>query len=270
MKLKPSTRSGARAGNEPARAGVRPSPGAATSASSRALELPSVPRRPEPAAPGDANTCAHRASTGRAVLPLLLGRRGLGRGGSSPMSVLRFVGVCRQVAARDDVAGWVRKTASSPWPSPPEEERETAPRSASTDPCLRSSEAAAIHTPLASDGRAVLPLLLGRRGLGRGGPSPMSGLRFVGICRQVAARGDVAGWVRKTASSPRPSPPEEERETTPRSASTKRCVTSREDGRNPAAWPRYALCLIVGLLSVFSRRNALPRRLRALGSASVY
>ena len=87
------------------------------------------------------------------------------------------------------------------------------------------------HLPDEWNGWLALPLLLWRRGLGRGGRSIFSMLRFVAKCQRVAAQTFLAGWLRMTTSSPWPSPPKEERETTPRSVSTKMRVSSNGDGR---------------------------------------
>ena len=63
------------------------------------------------------------------VLPLLLWRRGLGRGGPSahlPRWNARALGQAWSCLSGRLLS--LRTTASSPWPSPPKEERETAPR----------------------------------------------------------------------------------------------------------------------------------------------
>src|ERR1035437_9971157 len=98
--------------------------------------------RPGRSAPEDAAPYTHlaEASNGRVVLPLLLWRRGSGRGGPSPFSLLRFVGTLQRGAAPIYLAWWLRPTTSSPWPSPPKEERETAPRPVSTEMRVRCSE----------------------------------------------------------------------------------------------------------------------------------
>src|ERR1035437_2543567 len=62
----------------------------------------------------------------RKALPLLLWRRGSGRGGPSLFSMPRFAVAFRRVTASTYLACWRGTTTSSPWPSPPEEEREIA------------------------------------------------------------------------------------------------------------------------------------------------
>ena len=76
-----------------------------------------------------------KASCGRVVLPLLLWRRGLGRGG--PLLFSPFVAAFQRVAAPMYLAGGLRTTTSSPWPSPPKEERELAPRPVRTERRVR-------------------------------------------------------------------------------------------------------------------------------------
>jgi hypothetical protein len=69
-----------------------------------------------------------RATGARAVPPLLLWRRGLGRGGQSQFSEPCFAATSQPVAAPMGLACGLRTTASSPCPSPPKEEREIALR----------------------------------------------------------------------------------------------------------------------------------------------
>src|ERR1035437_328369 len=93
--------------------------------------------------------------------------------------------------------------------------------------CARPGPAPYTHLADVSNGRVVLPLLLWRRGLGRGGPSPFSMLRFVATFQPVTAPIYLAWWLRTTTSSPCPSPPKEERETAPRPMGTEMSVRSR-------------------------------------------
>jgi len=53
--------------------------------------------------------------------------------------MLHFVATFQRAAARIDVACWRRTTASSPRPSPPKEERETARRPVSREARVRST-----------------------------------------------------------------------------------------------------------------------------------
>ena len=84
--------------------------------------------------------------------------------------------------------------------------------------------------------RAVPPLLLWRRGLGRGGQLLCSSQPFAATAQPVAAPVDPTCGLNTTASSPYPSPPEEERETAPQPVSTdmRALVAAPEDGRTPA------------------------------------
>ena len=107
-----------------AAAGVRPSSGAATSARSEGLELASVPGASGTAAPGDPapwmHSCAHKPPR---RFPLLLWRRGPGRGGrySRAPGQVSEIGTPREGhCGRCPRNEW---WASSPQPSPPEEER---------------------------------------------------------------------------------------------------------------------------------------------------
>jgi len=75
----------------------------------------------------------HLANDRQMVPPLLLWRRGLGSGGPPWFSILRFGAAFHWVATRVDLAGGLRAAASSPWPSPPKEERETAWRPSSIE-----------------------------------------------------------------------------------------------------------------------------------------
>jgi hypothetical protein len=119
---------------------------------------PSVPGTSWPyhrSAPEDAPPYTHLtdASNGRVVLPLLLWRRGPGRGGPSPFSRLRFVATFQRVAAPIYLACWLRTTTSSPCPSPPKEERETALRPVSTEMRVRCCARGRAHSyPVAFGG----------------------------------------------------------------------------------------------------------------------
>ena len=102
---------------------------------------------PPAAAPIEAPRPAAQArpdrATGRLVPPLLLGRRGSGRGGGlSRFSILRFGATLQRVAAPIYLACGTRPTTSSPWPSPPKEERETAWRSARCSPGVLAASGA--------------------------------------------------------------------------------------------------------------------------------
>ena len=108
------------------------------------------------------------ASNGRVVLPLLLWRRGSGRGGPSPFSMLRFVATCQRVAPPIYLACWLRTTTSSPCPSPPKEERETAPRSVSPDMRVRSSVLGRSRLRLAQHAGKFRGLTAPRRSCARG------------------------------------------------------------------------------------------------------
>src|ERR1035437_5327638 len=75
-------------------------------------------------------------------------------------------------------------------------------------PALRQRQQAAApypHPADASNGRVVLPLLFRRRGLGRGGPSPFSMLRFVATFQRVAA--PICGVLAENDDLPPPPPP---------------------------------------------------------------
>jgi hypothetical protein len=65
------------------------------------------------------------ASARASVPPLLLWRRGLGRGGPASFAIGRYVATFQQVDAPLFMVCWLRRMASSPCPSPPKEERET-------------------------------------------------------------------------------------------------------------------------------------------------
>src|ERR1035441_661823 len=106
-------------------------------------------------------------SSRRMALPLLLWRRGLGRGGSPTFPVLWVGTIFRRVAAPIEPAGWLRTTASSPCPSPPKEERETAARPVE-DACKEQGEAQRRHR---CSGRAPLPKAA-RRFASRRTPNP--------------------------------------------------------------------------------------------------
>src|ERR1039458_1586788 len=86
-------------------------------------------RRPDLSAPvlDSLDTREAGARHGRARLPLLLWRIGLGRGGPPPFSVLGFVATFHRVDAPMHLAGCPGMTASSPCPSPPAEGRGLAP-----------------------------------------------------------------------------------------------------------------------------------------------
>jgi hypothetical protein len=120
--------------------GVRPSPGAATSTPSHAAGVFLRAAASHVAAPGDAAPYTYLAEL-RWLFPLLLWRRGLGRGGPItriPFS-FAFSQQVRLVLSRKP--GVLAKTASSPHPSPPKEERE---------PPLRFQE---MHVKYSGDGR---------------------------------------------------------------------------------------------------------------------
>ena len=126
--------------------GVRPSSGPAGHAPPHTLKRSKRPLYANVLAPEDAALYTHLAESSNGLvvlLPLLLWRRGLGRGG--PLSKLPIVATCQRAAAAMDLDRWWRTTTSSPCPSPPKEERETAPRPVSTEMRVESSEDG--HTP---------------------------------------------------------------------------------------------------------------------------
>src|ERR1019366_3704043 len=78
----------------------------------------------------------HHRRVGRTALPPLLWRRGLGRGGRSPLSALRFPPTVQRVV-EPNPAHCLTTAASSACPTPPEEEREAAPQAVSTEMRVR-------------------------------------------------------------------------------------------------------------------------------------
>jgi hypothetical protein len=115
--------------------GVRPSSGAAVSDPSSALEKSAMPLLADVAAPEDAAPYTYLADgrSERELLPLLLWRRGLGRGGTLSCSMLRSRAAFQCDAAPVYLECRLETTASSLCPSPPEEEREATLRPVSSE-----------------------------------------------------------------------------------------------------------------------------------------
>jgi hypothetical protein len=115
--------------------GVRPSSGAAGSDRPCAFEGPETSLLSDVAAPEDTAPCTYLSERfrGRELLPLLLWRRGLGRGGPPSCSVLQCRAAFQCDAAPVYLACRLETMASSPYPSPAKEEREATLRPASSE-----------------------------------------------------------------------------------------------------------------------------------------